>query len=451
MTHVRYGGGKRQPVFAAIWLAITCTAALLPAAEQRSAEQRSAAHQRHSSRSAHFLLYTDLQPDRADKLLERLEQTVRESSDYWRRPLQGLIECYVIDDLKNWPKGSLPHPMARLVVDRIGGVTIVDSEGAGIQTRNKVVILATSRKGVAEHEAVHAYCAMVFGRTGPAWYREGIAQAFAYAQGERPGLRCPEELVADLTGKQRKPISEVIDVGEFSKRLYGSIAQKLDRHEAKHVAGLIPISDWSDSDIQKLDQLKKEYAWSWLACHLLLHNPNYSTRFKALGQGYLANRRDRFGELFSPIMKQLAFEYDFTVDHFAHGYRVDLCYWDWDKRFRCASGGSDIRVRVSADRGYQATGLLVKRGDKYRIATSGSWKTGPRRPSTRAVSDRWGRGGLEGVIFRDFQLSEPFAIAGAGHFQATSDGCLYLRCRDEWSQLVDNEGSIVVSLRRARK
>ncbi len=415
---------------------------LLPAAESEKQ-----CRQRHTNRSAHFLLHTDLPQGEASKLLERMEETLSEVSDYWRRPARGLIECYVVDDLKNWPNNSLPHPMARLVVDRIGGVTLVNEFGAGIQTRNKVIILAAARHGVAEHEVVHAYCGAVFGVTGPAWYREGIAQVFAYAQGEEPGLRCPPELIPDLTSEHPRALHEVVKESAFSQQLTNSLASKLNRRE--NLVGLIPISDWDESDVRVLDDLKGKYAWSWLACHLLHNNPNYKTRFKSLGQAYLADRRETFGELFAVDMRQLSFEYDFTVKHFAPGYRVDLCHWEWNKRFKKSTGGRSVRTRVAAARGYQASGLHVSHGEAYHVVTHGTWATDS-QPATDAAGNHQGQGRLEGIVLKDFQLSEPFDIGTEDKFKAPCDGQLFLRCRDDWAQLSDNTGSVVVAIRRAR-
>ncbi len=401
-------------------------------------------------RSAHFLLHTDLPQDKATHLLKRMEWTLNEAGDYWRRPAQEMIECYVVDDLRNWTDDALPHPMARLVVDRIGGVTLLDDSGAGIHARKKVVILASSLDGVAEHEVIHAYCGVVFGQTGPAWYREGMAQMFTYAHGKTRGLHCPDNLLADLTGDHPKPICEVVKGSAFTQQLANRLKKKMDRHQ--DLVGLVPISNWSESDVRELDFLKREYAWSWLACHLLYHNPNYESRFKALGHGYMAHREDTFDTLFTgSVRAQLSFEFDFTVKHFKSGYRVDLCHWDWDKRFRQVAFGRNVRIRIAAARGYQASGLLVTAGDTYRVKTSGTWSTGTGKKATNSGGDIHGDGRLEGIILKDFQLSAPFNVGSATSFQAPCNGQLYLRCCDDWAQLSDNDGSLIVTLGRPRR
>ena len=43
----------------------------------------------------------------------------------------------------------------------------------------------------------------------------------------------------------------------------------------------------------------------------------------------------------------------------------------------------------------------------------------------------------------------PSRLSPDGHFTAPQDGQLYLRCRDVWSGLSDNEGSLAVAISRA--
>lgn len=404
--------------------------------------------QRHViKRSTHFLLHTDQSPGDAELLLERLEKTLADSADYWGRETRGTIECYVVDDLTHWAGDCLPHPAARLVIDRIGGVTLIDKAGAGIHARRQVTILAASKQGVAEHEVVHAYCALMFGVTGPAWYREGIAQVFAHDQKKENEAACPRDLILDLAGTAPKSIHDVIRGSSASRKLAGSLKTKMRR--GQEVAGMLAASNWTAGDVRELESLKKEYAWSWLACHLLYHNPNYERYFKSLGQDYLAKRRDSFSTLFGPMMEKLSFEYRFTLERIEPGYRVDLCHWEWDRRFRCVKDGYSRRVRIEAARGYQASGARVRKGECYQAKTRGRWKTDPGRPSTTAAGDVHGRGRLQGIVMNNYQLSRPFDISDQGTFRAPADGCLYLRCRDAWSQLADNEGSVVVTLQDA--
>ena len=434
--------GTRSAITLHICVLLATLASLATAGETDSHQSP-----RHVARSEHFLVHTDLPPAATELLIERLEKTLAIAIDYWRLPTEGIIECYVVDKLDNWPDESLPHPIARLVVKRIGGITLIERPKGNQAVQQRVLLLAASREGLAEHEVVHAYCASAFGRTGPTWYREGIAQLFTYGHQIDKGMQFPEDLMANIDRDASKSIQQMVKGLVASRKLAESLDRKINQRQ--DVAGLIPMDAWSKSDKQDYDNLTKEYAWSWLACHMLYHNPNYQSRFKQLGQGYLADQEDRFEQIFGPVAEQLAFEYEFTVRRFAPGYRVDLCSWDWEKRFQRTRATAQCGCGIHAARGYQPSGLYVQADQDYRVKTCGTWKTSASRETT-ADGDRLKRGSLEGVILKGNQLTEPFLLGEDSSFRAPCDGQLYLRCRDSWAQLSDNDGSVVVSLQHFR-
>lgn len=125
--------------------------------------------------SSHFLLHTDLADDEAEELLDRLETMLPLIAKYWGRPLSGGIEMYVVKDLKNWPPGALPDE-GRPAIERGAGVTISQGRSNGQAFVAKSTVFAVADRGTPQHEAVHAYCAQTFGRSGPIWYSEGMAE-----------------------------------------------------------------------------------------------------------------------------------------------------------------------------------------------------------------------------------------------------------------------------------
>jgi hypothetical protein len=433
-----------SPLVLAAW----CLAVATGSQQLSAAPQADAAGPRQFLRSANLTLYTDLPAADANALLERLESMLGTVSNYWRRPLRGTIQCYVAQNLDAWHDRELPHPMARILIGRVGGAAISQWVGEGGQEHCKIVVLASARPGVAEHEVVHAYCGQTFGTTGPLWYREGMAQMLACGQDRSHGMDFPPEILECLTAEKKQSLAEVVCSGQNVKQLCDSFEDKATAHDG--LVGLVPDSQWSDADVRSLGDIKETYAWSWLVCHLLEYNPNYRARFQALGQDYLANQEDTFAKRFDPVARELAFEYQFTIAHMAPGYRVDLCAWDWGKHVRCLSGGRPVRARVEAARGYQASGLLVTAGQSYTYKASGSWTADVQAGPTSADGGAQDGGRLEAVVMRDYQLSEPILLGQDGTFAAPCDGQLYLRCRDDWSRLGDNEGSIVVAIAHAK-
>ncbi len=135
--------------------------------------------------SSNFILHTDLESQEADDLLKRLEKMLSLVSKYWGRRNNKKIECYVVKDLSNWPDGSL-HPAGRQKIAQRAGVTLTRTVSRGNQFNAKSIVFSTADRGTAQHEAVHAYCGQMFGRTGPIWYAEGMAEMGQYwREGDR--------------------------------------------------------------------------------------------------------------------------------------------------------------------------------------------------------------------------------------------------------------------------
>jgi hypothetical protein len=90
----------------------------------------------------------------------------------------------------------------------------------------------------------------------------------------------------------------------------------------------------------------------------------------------------------------------------------------------------------------------VTAGDKYRYRATGTWQIVKGGAELTADGDDEGNGRLEGVIFDDYALGEPFLLGTDGTFKAPQSGRLYLRCRDAWNRLADNKGTMSVKLQK---
>ncbi len=195
--------------------------------------------------SQHFLIHTDLPPGEANELLERLETMLGLISDFWSRPPQGMIECYVVRDLANWPANSL-HPVGQAAIENRAGITITAKIRRGNVGVAKSVVYAVADRGTPQHESVHAYCGQNFGTTGPVWYSEGMAEMGQYWRKGLTTVNCRPEIVEYLRASPTKSLNEIVNGNE--------------------VTG----DSWQN------------YAWRWALCHLLANNPNYSDKFRPL-------------------------------------------------------------------------------------------------------------------------------------------------------------------------
>jgi hypothetical protein len=373
-------------------------------------------------RSTHFFLHTDLAPKQARELLGRLETMLGLISKYWNHPPSGTIELFVVDDLKHWPEGSL-EAAGRAKIEQKAGITMTQTMSRGKRLlAAKSVVYAVADHGTPEHEAVHAFCGQAFGKTGPLWYAEGMAEMGQYWRENDTSVHCPDHVIAYLHASRAKPIREII-ADDGTTRPGNAMAVTGD--------------SWQN------------YAWRWALCHMLANNTNYAPRFRPLGLGFLTGQPVSFADTYGAMMSEIDFEYEFFIRHVDQGYRVDLCSWDWKRKFRAPDGSSSIQSRIAANRGWQPSGVVVSSDKKYDYSASGGWQTAKDATALSADGAGDSRGRLEGVIFNNFTLGEPFPLGAYGTFTPPGDGRMYLRCSDAWNELADNKGQMTVKIKNS--
>jgi len=359
-------------------------------------------------RSAHFLLHTDVSDRDARMLLDKLETMIGLVSQYYGRLPNGLIECYVVRDLNSWPPGTF-SPEAVAKINEPAGVTL--SVTLGNQTR--AVVYSCDEHGVVQHEAVHAYCSQTFGSTGPTWYAEGMAEMGNYWKKDQPAVDLDPIAIDYLKKAEPKKLLDIVAAGQFTG------------------------DSW------------RNYAWRWALCYLLANNPNYSVRFKALGIAMMSETPGAtFESVYGPVAREVSFEYDFFVQTLDNGYRADLCAWQWNRKFQYIPGSRYATVNVQARYGWQASGVKLQAGQSYDYAAKGTWKLEADGDEVEADGRQDGRGRLAGILMNDYRLGEPIEMGVRGTFIAAQDGDLYLRCRDDWNRIADNDGQITVYLRK---
>jgi hypothetical protein len=368
-------------------------------------------------RSRNFLIHTDLPKAGAEALLVKLETMLRIVSRYWGAKNRKTIECYVIDQVSNW-SGSRLDANALTQAANGGGVTISQTRTLGRRSDTKAIVIAAAKRGTPLHEAVHAYCHLNFGRTGPTWYSEGMAEMGNFWVEDDPTVTAPDYVIRHLKRSRTRTLKELTD------------------HNDRTGDG------WQN------------YAWRWALCHLLANNPNYSARFRSLGLAMLTNRSGAtFARTFGSMSSEVEFEYRFFLKHLQPGFDVGRCAWDWKTKFKTAKGSVGLVSKIKAQNGWQASRLRVKKDTTYSYSTDGKWRLSPDEDWVSADGADSAGGNddarMMGIVLVDDQLKAPIRLGADGTFTAEHTGKLFLRCRDEWNSLGDNDGTITVTLKRA--
>jgi hypothetical protein len=362
--------------------------------------------------SRHFLLHTDLSLAEANGLVERLEAMLVPMAAYWGQPLKGVIECYVIRNLDEFPATAIA-PAGVHAVRTFGGATLMQVTREGKRQAAKSLVCSSERLEVLQHEVVHAYCHQTFGRLGPVWYSEGMAE-----------------------------MGRFWTAGDIAVHAQPREIEFLRSHALKSLAETLSPAQYTGDSWQN-------YASRWALCHFLSCNPNYSRQFRQLGRGILAGRDVSFERTYAATMRQLSFEYLFFLQHIGRGYRVESCAWNWKKRFARLQPGQPQSVTVAAGRGWQPAGLAARSRTRYQYLAAGTWQVAGAAVAVNPNGDRKGCGRLVGALMNDYRLGPEFELGAEGSLRSQTGGDLYLRCRSPWNELADDRGRVTVTFRLA--
>jgi len=100
-------------------------------------------------RSKNLLVFTDLPPDEAKKAIQNLERTLNHAAKYWGQEPRGQIECYLVHKVEDLSEEDLPHPLARILISGVGGVTLPNRTRSGKSVRNSPIVLASTRPRIS--------------------------------------------------------------------------------------------------------------------------------------------------------------------------------------------------------------------------------------------------------------------------------------------------------------
>ncbi|MGH7127666.1 MAG: hypothetical protein ACREIV_03795, partial [Planctomycetaceae bacterium] len=201
------------------------------------------------------------------------------------------------------------------------------------------------------------------------------------------------------------------------------------------------------------------YAWSWALCKFFDTHPRYRERFRGLGAFRTGGRfASEFSRAFAAEMNAIQVEWPLFVRTLEVGYDIERAAIAVRPGESLASSGDSVEVQ--AGRGWQSSGVRIERDKRYHVTATGRFTVAqepkPWVSEARGISFRYveGRplGMLLGIVVSETTSEAApsltvIPLGAEATFTAATDGTLYLRLNDSWSELSDNTGSVSVELR----
>ena len=280
------------------------------------------------------------------------------------------------------------------------------------------------RRHLVLHEGVHAFMNIVLGGTGPAWYREGIAEHLATHRMDGAQLQ---------VGVMPRSREEVPYWGRIK-----ILQEQFAAGEAKMIDEVMRLSNE--------DFLETEgYAWAWAAVAYMDGHPAYRRAFRQLRQHVSDNpivfarrlldqvtaRLRQFDEQWQLFIVNVDYGYDFAAEAVRYQHGLPL-------------SSSGKKLKIAANRGWQSTGVHLSAGKVYRVAAAGQFQL-QQRPEAwwsepGGITLTYYRGMPLGLLIGSVRLDEaqpgvanlgtPIAIGLQRRIRPARDGTLYLRVND---------------------
>jgi len=188
-------------------------------------------------KSQHFQLHTDISELQAKVLLAKLENMHGLIKRYFGTQPKQAIECYIVEDFTNWVGDTSINSTARAAIEKGSGITVSGGGPGLLSVRNggaiagpgrgnkaakrsrsriggsfpRATVYSCNNHSIVQHEAVHAFCMMAFGSTGPTWYSEGMAEMGNYWRPKDVSVNIDPVVIDYLASAPRKSMVEIVN------------------------------------------------------------------------------------------------------------------------------------------------------------------------------------------------------------------------------------------------
>jgi hypothetical protein len=300
------------------------------------------------------------------------------------------------------------------------------------------------RRHLVLHEGTHAFMVSQLGGAGAPWYMEGMA-----------------ELLGTHEWRDGRLQLGVMPAHRDDVPMWGRIKlirEAVDAGRAWPLARVLQVNNSRSMDTS-------EYAWTWLLASLLDGHPDFQDRFREL-RGLAADRQfaEKFRTLFADDWRELNDEWMSAVVAVDYGY--DIPRMAIVETETAPVESASRRSRITADRGWQSAGWLLRGGQSYRVSASGRYQlvrdgeTWPCEPGGVTLEYYDGRpaGVLLGALrYVDVAggasstFSNPMAIGLQRTITAERDAVLYVRVNDDPARVSGNRGDLDVRIESVRE
>ena len=392
----------------------------------------------HAYESKHLKLYTDIDPEFAEKLPPLVDQLYAALSDYFgplppdRQQTDFQMTGYLMRDETSFREAGLLENVPLIIHGRhIANRFWMRSQDTEYFTRHLLL-----------HECTHCFMTFVPGYRAPLWYSEGMAELFATHRNRPDGKTAFRILPGsdnEVPGWSRIP----------------SIRRDIAAGKALTLSGVEQLSD--------PDYLHPQaYAWAWALCNFLDSHPRFQASFRNLSQ-HLRDGQfvDRCRDLFTA--PHITTDWQLFVQHLQYGYNLTQAMPDLPAQ-NDPPVSQPHTVTLLANRGWQDSGVTVEAGTPYEITATGQFTLAdqpkPWISEPQGITIEYFDGQPLGKLMACIEPAaedtgsrfvpwKSIPIGKQQVFTAPSTGRLFLRLNDAWNSLDDNTGTVEAHLRRA--
>ncbi len=382
-------------------------------------------------RSEHCTMVTDLPTSaEVDRLPNYIDQAIepwskrfgvkKSDADGWRLRVYVMQDRARFDALKLMPESNDRFP---------------DGFAYGYEAWLYDQPSSYYRRHLLLHEGTHSFMMTQLGSCGPSWYMEGMAELCGTHRFNDKNKSV--QLATFPTSRKETPH-------------WGRVRLIRDQVARDNITSIRSLMRIDNRHALEVDA----YAWLWALAKFLDTHPRYQERWRSLVAHVNDERFDeRFWDLFEKDILQLTKEWQLYQKNLEYGHDIPR------EAIRFDSGvpisGKDKRLKIAADQGWQPTGVLVEKGQTYRIDARGKYVVGqesdgkpwPSEANGISLSYYHGQplGKLMAMIDSESSANlEPFPVGVHKIFKAKRTGTLYLRINDHPSRLAENRGSVAV-------